>query len=87
MRFFVARSLPNEEAHNRYAIAISKKLDKRATARNRKRRQVYSAIQAWHTRQGVQDGPASDIVLLARTPLMKASFEEISEEIHKLLSE
>ncbi len=86
LRFFVCRFLPNTLGFNRFAVAISKKLSKLATDRNHKRRQVYSALEELNrTRNAVPKDSYSDIVLLARSTAMNASFEELREDLHKFL--
>jgi len=42
--FFNARIKQNGLLHNRYAILVSKKIDKRATVRNRIRRLIYAVL-------------------------------------------
>ena len=42
--FFVLRLAKNEKSFNRFGFVVSKKIDKRATARNRIKRQIRVCI-------------------------------------------
>jgi len=84
-RFFSYRRLPNEFGHNRYAIVISKKVEKSAVKRNLKRRQIYKSIQDLEKEGNVPSGASSDIVFLVRMATMQLSYKEVKEAIHTLL--
>lgn len=43
--FFIVKHLPNKVDHHRWSIIMSRKIDKRASVRNRKRRQIYEAVR------------------------------------------
>jgi ribonuclease P protein component len=43
--FFIVKYIPNKIGHHRWSIIMSRKIDKRASARNLKRRQIYEAIR------------------------------------------
>ncbi len=43
--FFVLRLAKNEKSFNRFGFVVSKKIDKRATARNRIKRQIRVCIE------------------------------------------
>ncbi|MBD3156692.1 hypothetical protein GF369_02580 [Candidatus Peregrinibacteria bacterium] len=43
--FFIVKYLPNKVDHHRWSVVMSRKIDKRASVRNHKRRQIYEAIR------------------------------------------
>jgi ribonuclease P protein component len=83
-RHFVLKSMPNDLGYARYAIVISKKLERLAVKRNKRRRQVYEVLGKRD--QGVAKKASSDIVLLLRRPTMKLNFDELSRALHETLS-
>ncbi len=84
--FFVLRKLPNDLDRTRYAIVLSKKLEKSAVKRNKKRRQIYEIIRLLEKESLVPNAPSFDIVLLARKPVPTASFEALQQNIRALLT-
>ena len=72
--------MKNELGHPRFGIVISKKLAKSAVKRNRKRRQIYEII-----RQSLPISDSSDIVLLAKHPVMDLTFDELNKAVHDIL--
>lgn len=84
--FFVVRKLKNELEHNRYAIVISKKLEKSAVKRNKKRRQIYEIIRQLEKKSVIDISSLSDIVLLARKPAVSASFDDLMKAAAEILT-
>lgn len=64
---------------------VSKKLEKSAVKRNKKRRQIYEIIRILEKESPVQSQPAFDIVLMARRPVMKASYDDLNKQLRALL--
>lgn len=83
----VARHPPkvgDEKAEpSRFGFVISKKFDKRATVRNRTKRLLREAI-----RNHLEEIPAGfDIVFFVRPAIKGKTYERISAEVDKVLSE
>jgi ribonuclease P protein component len=57
---------PSRQPETRLGIAVSKKVDKKATARNRIKRVVRESFRLWRARVSPEDGRSMDIVVLAR---------------------
>ncbi|MEK9159460.1 MAG: ribonuclease P protein component [Patescibacteria group bacterium] len=70
----------------RYAVVVSKKLEKSAVKRNKKRRQVYEIIRMMEKESLVPSQPSFDIVLIARKPAVTASFDELQKALKALLT-
>lgn len=83
---FVMRSLQTERGYNRYGIVISKKLDKSAVRRNRKRRQIYEIIRLAEKDKTVPKELSRDIVLLARRSVMKLEFDDLKKAVLNALA-
>jgi len=77
----------NNEDHHCYGTVVSKKVHKSAVKRNRLRRQIYEAIRLLEKEGIVPSGPASDIVLLARTSLLGNDFATIKSAVKKLFTQ
>lgn len=84
--FFVLRKTENNLAENRYAFAISKKLEKSAVKRNKKRRQVYEIIRILEKQGLVANSPSFDIVLLARRPVSTSSYGDLERELKAIFT-
>lgn len=83
--FFILIKKENGLEHTRYAVMVSKKLEKSAVKRNKKRRQIYEIIRLLEKESPVPSQPAFDIVLMARRPVMKASYDDLNKQIRALL--
>lgn len=75
----VVRWRPNEEGRTRWGFAVGRKLDKRATARNRVRRRMREAARQLPVREGY------DVVVTARPGAMTASFWELRRHLERQL--
>lgn len=87
-RFFFAKKMENKLGRPRFGIVISKKLDKAAVKRNRKRRQIYEIIRLIMKEKdpkslGISD--SSDIVLLAKRKVMDLTFDELNAAVREIL--
>lgn len=84
--FFASVAVPSEAGFNRFAIVVSKKIEKSSVKRNRKRRQFYELIRLWEQANEVSSSSGSDIVLLVRAPALNASFGELQAAVSSFLS-
>jgi len=84
--FFIVRRRENLLGTHRYAFVLSKKLEKSAVKRNKKRRQVYEILRILEKEGLVPNTSSFDIVLLARKPVPTASFEEIDKALRTLFN-
>lgn len=79
---FVFKRFKNELGWNRYAIVISKKVEKSAVKRNYKRRQIYHIFKELD----VPSQSSFDIVLLAKKSLLTLSFQDLKDSIKQYLN-
>ena len=81
MSFFTFKYAKNSLEYNRYGFAASKKLDKRSSVRNRVKRQLRAVLESLHPTlsQGY------DLLFVLRSPILKASQEQMSLEIVSVL--
>lgn len=84
--FFILIKKENDLDRTRYAVVVSKKLEKSAVKRNKKRRQIYEIIRLLEKESLVLSQPAFDIVLIARRPVAKASYDDLNKHLRALLS-
>ena len=70
------------EAPSRFGFVISKKIDKRATVRNRIKRLLREVVR--ENLEKIPDG--FDIVFIVRPNIVGKNYEEISIEFDKVLS-
>ncbi len=88
-RLFVIKKKANKLPHDRFAVVVSKKIHKSAVKRNKVRRQVYESIRLLlqkNAEADVQEPTHSDMILLARTPVQNASFDDIFKAVQQLLN-
>ena len=75
---FSLKYMPNQLGHNRAAVIISTKIDKRAVLRNRTRRRFYAALQElWP-----QLETGYDIVILTRHPALDLKGDKLKQELY-----
>lgn len=75
------KALANGLAHNRAAVVVSRKVSKKATARNLSRRRVSGALEAlW---KGLPEG--YDLVITLRRELDKEPAEALKTSLEKLI--
>jgi len=78
--FFLIKIAENGTDFNRFAIIVSKKIDKRATVRNRIKRQIGSCIE-----ENKNDLPmGKDMLIVVRTDIKNKETKEICESLMKV---
>ncbi len=87
-RLLMLSYMPNEQGHNRYGLVVSRRIGK-AVVRNLIRRRLREILQ--HRDPSIaypkyaSDKKGCDIVIIARTPIVDASYQEIDEAVGDLL--
>lgn len=77
---FLVKILRNNADCNRFAVIVSKKVDKRSTKRNKCRRRIFEAIR--NTKFVTNDH--MNIVILANKNALNAPYSDIKNEISRL---
>jgi len=80
--FSVLYSAPNELAHPRLGITVSRKVG-RAVTRFRLKRRIREIYRRWSERSRL---PAFDLVVHVKPPAAQASFEQLRRELKGQLS-
>ena len=75
------KALQTENNQTRLAIVVSKRVDRRAVARNRLKRQLRALVVRHHA--GLR--PNADIIILTRPAVASLSFETMGERLTALL--
>lgn len=75
---------PNSRQKQRYAVVVSKKVEKTAVGRNRIRRRLYEAIRQEQPRVKM---PVDCIFVVYSKDLMDMDYKEIQSLVHNLLKE
>jgi len=73
----IIRVFPNELGCARFGLIVSSKIDKRATVRNRLRRQLSEIIRS----ELIKIKPGFDVVVISKKGLAVLSFGEIQREL------
>lgn len=87
-RLLMLSYLPNEQGHNRYGMVVSRRIGK-AVVRNLIRRRLREILK--HRDPSIvysnpaPDKKGCDIVIIARTPIVNASYQAIDEAVGELL--
>ncbi|MCD6109881.1 ribonuclease P protein component [bacterium] len=84
--FFIVKYKPNRLLYNRWAIVISKKVEKRAVIRNLKRRQIYESIRL-QTKAHLEDKVDFhfDLVLIPYKEIVSCNYEKIGQNTRDIL--
>jgi len=82
-KVFIVRYIQNNKDFPRFCVIISKKIETRATVRNKIRRQIYESIRINNLLQSLAN---LDIVLIPKKSILSKSFAEIKEDIKTLPS-
>ena len=75
---FVVRFVRRDTESSRWGFAVGKKLDKRATIRNRMRRRLRAAAATTSIAGG-------DVVVVARSRSLDAPFDDLVREFDRLM--
>jgi len=73
--------LPNHLDHNRIGFVVSRKVSKKAVTRNQIKRRLRFLMRSYLP----LISPGYDIVLTGRREIIKKSYQEVSQTLHKLL--
>ena len=76
----------NERGFQRFAVVVSKKVDKRAVVRNRIRRRVYEAIRLYKTENDF-NAPKDLVFVVYTKDFYDCDFSEIKRQISSLIAE
>ena len=82
-RFLSLKLKKNNLGHPRFTVVVGKKVAKSAVARNKKKRQIRENL-----RKLVKNGDleiSSDIVVIGQKGLLDKSYQQIADELGKLL--
>jgi ribonuclease P protein component len=72
--FFAVKYIPNGLSYSRFGVVIGKKIDKRATERNRIRRIFYRVMRE----RNLQAAPGQDVMIQVYPEIKQFSKEEIA---------
>lgn len=73
--FFVLKFAKNEKSFNRFGFIVSKKIDKRATVRNRGKRKIRVCIETNFDKIK----PGYDVLFILKKQILSKTTKEISE--------
>ncbi len=76
----------NQRGYQRFAVVVSKKVDKRAVVRNRIRRRVYEAIRLYRQQHNL-DVAKDFIFVIYSKDFAKSDFKELQKQIASLIRE
>lgn len=77
---------PNTRGFQRFAVVVSKKVDKRAVVRNRIRRRTYEAIRLYKKANNFR-APKDFVFVIYTKDFMDCPFKDISKQISSLIRE
>ena len=77
---------PNTRGFQRFAVVVSKKVDKRAVVRNRIRRRVYEAIRLYKAEQAFR-APKDMVFIIYSKDFFDCPFQKIQSQIASLIRE
>ena len=75
--FFAVKIAANRHSYSRFGVVISKKVDKKATERNKLKRMFYRIIQE----RNLQHTPGQDVMLLVYPEIKQYSRVEMAKAI------
>lgn len=85
-KLFIIRYIKNNKEFNRYCSVVSKKLYTKAVDRNRLRRRIYEAIRLI-SKEITPPREPLDIVLIPKKSILTAKYEEIEQDIRKIITQ
>ncbi len=81
-RSFLIKAFPNSEVFNRFGVVISKKVDKKATGRNKIKRLVLDFVKSFVLSEG---GKKNDILIIISPAMIKMEKADIIKELDESL--
>ncbi|MFC1655664.1 ribonuclease P protein component [Patescibacteria group bacterium] len=82
---FIVKYLPNKCKYHRWSLVLSRKFEKLATVRNKKRRQIYEAI-----RNNLPSQPETeqfyDIVLIPHKQILSCNYDRIVQNTNDIFT-
>lgn len=75
--FFAVKSVPNGLSYSKFGVVVGKKIDKRATERNKIKRMFYESIRS----RNLQNIPGQDVMILIYPDIKKMTPEEINKVV------
>ncbi len=80
--FFIVKHIPNKIDHHRWSIVMSRKVDKRASVRNRKRRQIYEAIRLLNKAfPTTSHSTHFDVALIPYKQIVTCNYQKIHQNV------
>lgn len=73
--FFAVKSVPNGLLYSKFGVVVGKKIDKRATERNKIKRMFYESIRS----RNLQNIPGQDVMILIYPDIKQMDPEEIEK--------
>ncbi len=80
--FVMVKGQPNHKTESRFGVVVSKKISKRAVARNRTRRRIIAIL-----RESADLNQGRDYVIVAKSAIAEASPEALKQDIMKTLAQ
>ncbi len=79
--FFTVKYLTTQQPQSRFCVIVSTKIFPKAVERNHLRRQIYEVFRLHPELPSF----SADIVVIAKTPLTKLNFQDLTKTIVQLL--
>ncbi len=85
--FVLVRARANHKATNRYGVVVSKKVSKRAVARNRIKRRILAIVRT-ELPLSAPNGPSGvDLIIVVRPNALTSSHEALQRDIIKTVTQ
>ena len=84
--FVLVRARANHNATNRYGVVVSKKVSKRAVARNRIKRRILAIVRTELPLNG-NNTSGVDLIIVVRPNALTSSHEALQHDIIKTVSQ
>lgn len=81
-KYLVVKITPNNFSYSRFGIIISRKVNKKATQRNRIKRVIFNHVRLNKFHQV----PGNDILIITLPPINQLTKTEIQQELNNLLN-
>lgn len=81
-RYFIIKIIPNNFSYSRFGAIINRKVNKKATQRNRIKRIIFNFVRL----NKLHQVPRKDILIIALPPINRLTQTEIQQELNKLLN-